>query len=255
MALRGTPISQNSAKASFNSIPEVTRDFTLVGLKEGRTVVVARGQDDTLLASMIVSVKLPRTVKYNVHVLRDAVRPKDVALDRTLSQMNTLMTTVERAYLNSANVVLEKSRESILTIGADLGDPFDPEQTNEALKIDNHTIIVDKLRKGAFLKIDTVNVVSTWNIKDDDATHLVLGLTKRGTHLSYVERMDNAAKEACTIAHEVGHGFGLTHNLVDGTMMARASGNRPSFFMLRQEIDFLNGSAGGALIFPTEPPD
>ncbi len=55
---------------------QVAVDITYHGLAEGRAVVGAFAADSTLLHAIVVSVKKPRRVTYNLHILRDAIRPK-----------------------------------------------------------------------------------------------------------------------------------------------------------------------------------
>jgi len=243
-------------QASFSFDPGLGRQqgfgFTFHGLAEGRAIVGAFAPDSTLLHAIVVSVKKPRRVTYNLHILRDAIRPKSTKgpPERTLAELGAMLKSVEKTYLDQANVVLVKGRENILTMEMNLDDPFDPTAPSLFGGNNHHELITGKLKDGNFISLDLVglatnmNVVSTWNIKDESDTRLVQGLTDRRLGISYVERIDGGIMETANMAHEMGHALGLGHNAVVGSMMLEASGGAPSFQLLREEIDFINQSAG-----------
>lgn len=200
----------------------------------GRTqIVAARTSDGRVLDRLIVSVKSERLLTYNVHRLQDIAR----VTRRSFGELQTIMSKVEKYYLNQANIKLIRKRTQTLFIRSDLGDPMDP-STDKMKPFD------EELTKGGFYAAD-LNVISTWDLNDPVLLGKLEGMTpfalQRFRPQFTLNRVNSDDQETNTYAHEIGHALGLDHSDQPDNFLMNGAGNL-GYAIRSVDIDRLNTS-------------
>ena len=205
-------------------------ELTLGGESAGAADVILQPRDFSVTKSLRVSVKNKQQKKYAIRMLSDIRR----STTRTKADASAVMVRVSDLFLQQTNTELTPVGDPVdMTVSKDLGIP---------LFLDSGTNLSDiaKATPGA---VTDFWVYCTWDVADK--VHGTSPVGETTGRMCFVEdgAAANTPKGLQVFAHEIGHAFGLDHQLdADRLMFAHRNG---STRLTQLEIDKVNPSASG----------
>ena len=205
---------------------------------ERRAIIGLFTGNSTSISEITLSFKSLRTMTLSCMLLSDALR----TAKRTRASIPALLAKIRSYYLEMCNLmVFADVTVGDVKIDADLGNVIDTDDTKNVARI------IVGMRKAS--PTSDLRVVFSWDIEsasNPDKQLFGRDLLGVGTPFIMVEDSDSpgfdVSRETNVLAHELGHGLGLPHELTElGNLMS----DSPDSFgseMLGSQIDVVNPS-------------
>jgi hypothetical protein len=232
---KGVPNMPGDFEVSLT--PNNRVSFSIIGKRPGNTTIFLKKKNGQFVGNLSISVKSVVAKTYALCRLSDRRR----SCPFTTIEINNLMPRVAQTYIQQANVQLnDNAPGKIFEINCpdDLGDPLLPDKQSVSNAIRAKvTDVESSLPIGSRFLIGSSNFIIyfAWNISDTRGDKGVVGLNFGQE--CYVEQLSDAFQNALNVAHELGHGLGLTHT--GAKLMMNASADRSSKLQ-QHEIDTIN---------------
>jgi hypothetical protein len=206
---------------------------------ERRAVIGLFTGNSVPISQITLSLKNLRAITLKTVVLSDALR----TAKRTKASIPALLAKVVKYYRDMCNLIIfADTTVGSIKVDADLGDVIDVDNSKNVARI-----LVEM--KAAAPSANLV-VVFSWNIESNSNPDKVLfgqDILGVGTPFIIVEDSDSpgfdASRESNILAHEIGHGLTLPHELIElGNLMADSIASFGTE-MLSSQIDVVNPSA------------
>lgn len=235
------PFDDNSMELA----PASVATFDLVGVTEGKALMVVRLRDGTFIEALDISVKNVVRKTYSLCLLNDMFRrspwypPNDPTNigppPPAFVTVRPLMERVKLVFRQQCNLELLEGVSNVFELNLndkDLKDPIVLDAIIPPSTMTNQQLIIDAIPTHAFGS--NFIVIFTWDIREKRKSDLA------GLNIGVFCFIDSvSANRSYVVAHELGHAMGLLHRGQDVLMNPAPN----SSLLARFEIDTLN--AGG----------
>lgn len=232
------PFDDNSMELA----PASVATFDLLGVKEGKALMVVRLRDGTFIEALDISVKNVVRKTYSLCLLNDMIRrspwypPNDPTLIGPPPPahiiVRPLMERVKLVFKQQCNLELLEGVPNVFEPNLndkDLKDPIVLDAIIPPSTKTNQELIIDAVPTAAFLS-DFI-VIFTWDIREKRKSDL------GGLNIGIFCFIDSVSpNRSFIVAHELGHAMGLLHRGQNVLMNPAPTGS----LLARFEIDTLN---------------